>query len=120
LNELDDRLAAIRFLEALVPEGGVVFELAEPYRNVQSLGHLFRLLVQDHKFAIAEKLWRSDVQAKLNEEVLVRAILEVSADVDPKCYMGLLQNVVFPTLSIGHESHEFGLNESILLLQVRY
>ena len=97
---LHNKLSAIKFLGSVV-DGNE--RLAAPFHQVQSLSQLFNVLVQHGYFAVAELLWSTALKAKVSPERLVRPLLNIPATVHPKQYINLVNEVVFPTLSVSHE-----------------
>lgn len=77
--------------------------LAVPLRTIRSPNHLFAILIRERHFAAAEQLWRSELRASLTAEVLVSSLVQLDALVDPTDYLGLLSEVVLPSLAINHE-----------------
>jgi hypothetical protein len=94
-----DRLTAMKLVDAAKSS----LTLTAPLRTIRSPSHLFAILIRERQFAAAEQLWLSELRASLTAEVLVSALIQLDALVDPGDYMGLLSEVVLPSLAINHE-----------------
>lgn len=98
---IDDRLKVLQFFAS--KDGKRVGELATPLSKIQNPANLLTALVKERKFSQAGAIWRSDLQGHILPEVLVSAMLQISADVPPAEYLGLLHDVAMPSLTINHE-----------------
>lgn len=136
-KEAEDRLAAMRCIEALVEsESSQIQLVGSPFLGATSPSDVFGVLMEEGFFSVAEKLWRSEWGRDLSAEALASSILSISATQDPRTYSTLLTEAVLPKLSITHEAiplirtwaclraDEFderddaGLEPAIFLLQV--
>jgi hypothetical protein len=93
-----DRLTAMQLVDSAES-----LRLTAPLRTIRSPNHLFAILIRERHFAAAEQLWRSELRASLTAEVLVSSLVQLDALVDPTDYLGLLSDVVLPSLAINHE-----------------
>jgi hypothetical protein len=93
-----DRLTAMKLVDSATS-----LTLAVPLRTIRSPNHLFAILIRERHFIAAEQLWRSELRASLTAEVLVSSLVQLDARVDPTDYLGLLSEVVLPSLAINHE-----------------
>jgi len=98
-NELQDIVAALTFIDAVQDR----LKLQTPITAIRSPAHLFAILVVEHQFALAEMLWKSDLRTSPTSDFLVSAMVKVTAEVAPKEYLRLLEDVVLPSLTINHE-----------------
>jgi hypothetical protein len=103
--ELEERLATVKFLGSTT---GREYRLsAQLLGAIRSPSHLFRMLVRQGSFAVAELLWRRQLiqsSSTCPAETVIRPMLKIQANVHPIQYVNLLTQVVFPSLtSIGHE-----------------
>jgi len=96
---LQDRLHAMKVIDTAATK----LSLATPLRAILSPAHLFAVLCQERQFAAAEELWKSQLRALLPAEVLVSSLIQIDAQVNPSEYLGLLTEVILPTLTINHE-----------------
>jgi hypothetical protein len=93
-----DRLTAMKLVDSAES-----LRLTAPLRTIRSPNHLFAILIRERHFAAADQLWRSELRASLTAEVLVSSLVQLDALVDPTDYLGLLSDVVLPSLAINHE-----------------
>jgi hypothetical protein len=136
---IDESLSVLQFLAS--ENGKRVGTLATPLGMIQTPASLLTALVKERKFTQAGDVWRSsDLQSHISPEVLVSAMLQISADVPPAKYLGLLHDVAMPSLTINHEllpalrawccriadaleeknDDQRNLNAAISLLEVRF
>ena len=137
-RELEDRLSAMKCIEALVETDSTEIQLGSPFLLARSSSDLFVVLMDEGFFSVAEKFWRSEWGKELTAETLASSILGLTSAQDPRAYATLLADAVFPSLAINHEAvplirswacrcadafdedetNEYGLEASIFLLKV--
>lgn len=102
--ELEKRICALEFLlKAQACEATGKFQLTTPFKSIRSPSHLYGVLVKEHKFELAETLYRSNLRNRLSVESLVMPLLELSSDVQPQEYVSLISQVAVPNLVINDE-----------------
>ena len=99
---LQEKLAALEYLDSVLGPGKQL-RLTPSFGDFRSPKELFSCLVENGYFLAAESLWKSAMRSKIPTETMVSSILAVNSDVDPRKYSSLLQEVVFPSLTINHE-----------------
>jgi hypothetical protein len=97
LAEIEKHSLALNFLAKLE---GFTYCLATPFNKIRSPGFLFRTLVQERRFHLAEALCRSNVRQHLSSESLLVPLLKLDASVKPEEYLPLINDVVLPNLAI--------------------
>jgi hypothetical protein len=102
MEMIDGRLKVMQFLST--KDGKIVVgALTTPLSKIQNPANLLTALVKERKFKQAADVWRSGLHSHILPEVLVTAMLQISADVPPAEYIGLLHDVAMPSLTINHE-----------------
>jgi hypothetical protein len=76
------------------------YALSTPFHTIRSPRQLYSVLVTEHKFGLAETLYRSNLREQLTAEALLVPLLKLDANVKPHDYVSLLSDVVFPNLAI--------------------
>lgn len=82
---------------------GLGNQLSTPFHTIQCPGHLYTVFVNEHRFALAEMLYRSNLREQLTSDALVLPILKLSFDVKPRDYVSLLSEIVIPNLAINDD-----------------
>lgn len=100
-----NRLEVLEYLQQVLPPstGEQPSSLHRQFVSVRSIKDLFTALVQSKYFLEAENLWKSDLGSQLSSDSMVSSVLTLSSSVRPQHYSSLLSDIVFPSLSIGHE-----------------
>ena len=137
-KQLENRLSAIKCIEALVETDPAGIALSAPFVEAKSPSEVFLVLMEEGFFSVAEKFWRSEWGRHLTAETSAASILSLSPCYDPRAYAAVLRDIVLPKLTITHEAiplirawacrcaniyddndSELGLDASIFLLEVR-
>lgn len=103
---LKERLQVIQQLQAILQEDGTApntARMSSAFENVLTFQDLFATLVKQGYFDAAEKLALSKRRVNLTAESMASSILDISSTVNPRTYSYLLTEIIFPSLSIGHE-----------------
>ncbi|CAB9502935.1 expressed unknown protein [Seminavis robusta] len=103
-EQLEDQLLTIRYLAKAKPDRSIDrASFVRRFQGSRDPGQLFANLVADSCFSAAEGLWNSHLRPKIQPEVAVGAILEIRTESDPQAYLGLLEHLVLPSLTIDYE-----------------
>ena len=103
---LKERLQVVRYLQETLQSSGqasVPIHMTKAFEDVRTFKDLFATLVKHGYFDNAENLSRSNLRSKLSAESMASSILSISPSVNPHQFSNLLMEVIFPSLSIGHE-----------------
>jgi hypothetical protein len=100
--QLEERLSAMKYLESIV-EDSKTMRVNAKFAGIRSSEELFACLVESSYFLSAEQMWRSHLRPKLTTDAMVSSMLGVSPTVNPRGYASLLQEIIFPSLTINHE-----------------
>lgn len=101
-KRLDSRIAALQCIEAVLERGKQHIYLTAPLSCVQSPTDLYRLLISQGAFHVAERVRHTEHGKTIASEAIASSVINIPAQFDPRLYTNWLKDIVIPGLTFNH------------------